>query len=298
MNASINSTLLASAADKGTRRRLRKSQFYLLLDWLIILSCLGFAAHINNGVFFFICALIVARQLVALETILHEASHGLLHAKVSCNDRLAQVLISSALLYPIEVYRRFHFQHHHEPDKKRPFGIQGYPETSTISARIIFILQGFILDMSGVSFVKLQVRVWKVYFSIRRNLIFDPYAWIVFALQINIYLLIRVCGGDLATYFILWLLPLGTRMPALLRVRSIFEHGMLLKQGKSLECARNFGGALITLLAAPHNVNYHREHHARPTLPCWDLPAVVENPSNITFLNSLRAALGSSLAKK
>jgi fatty acid desaturase len=75
-------------------------------------------------------------------------------------------------------------------------------------------------------------------------------------------------------FLIFWFLPAVTALQVLLRIRGIAEHaGYAAGQDQSRN-ARTVKPSWQTLLCAPHNVNFHVEHHLYPSVPFHRLPGL------------------------
>jgi hypothetical protein len=61
---------------------------------------------------------------------------------------------------------------------------------------------------------------------------------------------------------VLWLVPFATLTQGIQEVRLFAEHAALNP------------GLLGRLVVWPYNIQYHREHHERPSVPWYDLPRV------------------------
>jgi fatty acid desaturase len=74
-------------------------------------------------------------------------------------------------------------------------------------------------------------------------------------------------------YLVLWVLPLLTVLPPILRFRAICEHGAVTDTGSPLKAARtNYAPAWLRWALFPHHVGYHLEHHLYPAIPHYNLP--------------------------
>jgi fatty acid desaturase len=72
---------------------------------------------------------------------------------------------------------------------------------------------------------------------------------------------------------VLWLIPLGTGLQAILRLRAVCEHGALSDFSSPLTAARtNLPNWWQRFFLFPHHVNYHIEHHLYPAVPHYRLP--------------------------
>lgn len=73
--------------------------------------------------------------------------------------------------------------------------------------------------------------------------------------------------------YLLWIGAYLTTYQFCLRVRSIAEHSVVPDQQDDHRNSRTtYANFLEKLLFAPHNVNYHAEHHLLMTVPPYNLP--------------------------
>ena len=73
-------------------------------------------------------------------------------------------------------------------------------------------------------------------------------------------------------YFFFWFLPMITALQVLLRIRGIAEHAGYQQNPDQRMNARTVLNPIQTFIFAPHNVNYHIEHHLYPAVPYFKLP--------------------------
>lgn len=82
-----------------------------------------------------------------------------------------------------------------------------------------------------------------------------------------------LAAGHLRDYLLLWLLPLTTLFPLLLRLRGIAEHGAVPDTTVLLRATRTtLASPLVCWFLFPHQMNYHIEHHLYPSIPHYNLP--------------------------
>jgi fatty acid desaturase len=79
-------------------------------------------------------------------------------------------------------------------------------------------------------------------------------------------------AGHPSYYFFFWMLPMMTILQVLLRIRGIAEHAGYEPQPNQMLCSRTVVNPIQTFFFAPHQVNYHMEHHQYPSIPFFRLP--------------------------
>jgi fatty acid desaturase len=255
----------------------------VILDWLGIVLLFASAAYFHSFVVYVLCAVLIARQQLALAILMHDAAHSRLFESRVWNDYFSQILLASPLYFSMETYRKFHLKHHQDPlapDDPDLSLIGGYPISKKSLARKLS------RDLFAVSYFKF-IR----YFFFRgktrpvvlsenvgkkgRSGRFSRTQLLVFHLAVNgLFFGILYIAGHPWLYLTLWILPMMTVLQVLLRIRGIAEHAGY-QQGKDQALnSRTVVNPVQAFFFAPHNVNYHIEHHLYPGIPFLNLPKV------------------------
>src|SRR5262245_13126779 len=80
-------------------------------------------------------------------------------------------------------------------------------------------------------------------------------------------------AGHPEAYFLLWIVPALTGYSLVLRLRSIAEHAVISDPDDELRQTRTtLAPFWLRFFIAPHNVNYHLEHHLFMFVPHYNLP--------------------------
>jgi fatty acid desaturase len=129
--------------------------------------------------------------------------------------------------------------------------------------------------------------------GIERTTLYGFFVVVIFAVMLT---------GTWLELLLLWLLPLSTLAPALVRLRTICEH-LAIPNRNELDASRHTDGTLFEhLTVAPFNINYHVDHHLFPGVPYYNLPKLhallLKNPNytghailNRTYFGSGRGGL-------
>ena len=240
--------------------------------WLVI------GAAISVGVLWPLAiplmVLVIGNRQLGLFILMHDAAHGLLHAKRSLNDRVAFWFCGSEL----SRYRPYHLQHHRfvqqaeDPDLvlSAPFPI------TPVSLR-----RKIMRDLTGQTFFKQRFGLLAGQLASRSPdkpllpllmtevgeqrefLVFNSLCFALFAV-----------AGLWWAWVLMWLLPMATWLPLVSRLRNIAEHALIVQNGTDpLRHARTTQASWMErLFIAPYWVNYHGEHHMFTQIPCWNLP--------------------------
>lgn len=261
----------------------KKAFLSLFLDWLFVALIFIICARYPNPLIIVISMILIARTQLALALLMHDASHFRLFSNRKINDYTAQFLCCGPIFFSLYSYRNNHLKHHKNPlasDDPDITLIGGYPITQKSFLRKI------LRDLSGLSYFKFihyflyGAHKRKINMTGKKNIpIHSEIAYFgkttifssIFISNI-LLILILIYFDQFYLYFILWILPSITFLQLLLRIRGIAEHaGYQPNENQSLN-ARTIINPWQTFFFAPHNVNYHIEHHLYVAIPFYNLP--------------------------
>ena len=205
----------------------------------------------------------------ALYSILgHEAAHRLLFSKKAVNDLVGRWAVAYPAFVPLDVYRRSHFAHHkdefgpNEPDLNL---YNGYPIGRDSMRRKL------VRDAKGTT-------GWKNLKGLLlalRSATARPVALKILASQVVVLAVLLAIGGWSRwwLYPVLWLAPWMTVWRVLNRLRSIAEHGGMMRSTDrrlTTHVVRQSWSARFWIV--PFNTGWHLAHHADMGVPFQDLP--------------------------
>lgn len=269
-----------------TRRDLR-GLWEVLKSWGIIVITFTVVFQWPN-VFTVIIALFVlgGRQL-GISVLMHDSSHKSLFRSSGLNDFFGKWFGGYPLWTDMLRYRPYHVRHHvhtgldEDPDTNLT---KGFPAGKKSLSRKIF------RDLSGLTGVKTftalmmmhlgylefdqgnnpqsidqSKRSWAEFFrTAYKNLIGPLVANIILFLVLSIFS---------PFLYLLWVGAYLTAFQFSTRVRSIAEHSMVNHPKDPYENTRTtYANVFERMIFAPHNVNYHAEHHMLMGVPCYNLP--------------------------
>lgn len=249
----------------------------VLWTWAWIVGCFALYIVHPSLITFVIAWVIMSGRHLALAILMHEGAHGLLLRNKTWNDRIGQWLTAYPTMTDMLLYRRAHFQHH------RHTWTDQDPDRALAEA----------LPVSPASFRRKMLRDLSGQTALTRYRILSRYAagldprkkglegkplWQVlraFAssqrgfLITNAVLLVGLTlAGRPDAYLLIWWLPALTGFSVVLRIRSIAEHACVSDTSDPLRQTRTtLAPGWLRFLIAPHNVNYHLEHHLFMTVP-------------------------------
>lgn len=254
----------------------------LVFDWLLIAANFALLIVFPHPITYVLCFLFLARQQLALAILMHDAAHRRLAQKVAINDFLGQFLTAAPLFFSMYSYQKLHLKHHIDPlapDDPDLSLIGGYP----ISKKSF--LRKILRDATGLSYLKF-IRYF-IYMARNRKHANPakptakpasggkmPLWLVVFSMFFMNGILLGVISYFASPwlYVFFWFLPMITALQVLLRIRGIAEHAGYQQNSDQRVNARTVLNPIQTFIFAPHNVNYHIEHHLYPAVPYFRLP--------------------------
>lgn len=264
--------------------RLRPHRFALSLAWTWGWIAVCFAAYLYRpGIVTALAGIVIisGRQL-GLAILMHDAAHVLLARNKAWNDRLAQWLCAYPLMLDTVLYRMVHLQHHKHTWTERDPDL-GLAKPFPISRRSF--RRKLLRDLTGQTGVKYFYGLIRLYAGLsprgkgRGGRTMGQLARTFWARQHGFVLINAALLGGCAlaghpeAYLLLWLVPMLTGYQLVLRLRSIAEHAAVSDPTRELEQTRTtLSPALVRFFIAPHNVNYHLEHHVYQFIPHYNLP--------------------------
>lgn len=254
----------------------------VILDWAIVIIAIAICEKFWSWPLYLLVIVIIGSRQHALAILMHEAVHYRFASSKFWNDLLANVLTSYPLLVSLERYRDFHLEHHlhtngpGDPERISLVDPSRRPPFSPLSFWLYTVI-----DLIGLT--SFRVVLSASYFSFMRkprsgrNGFHQPQVvWGTLQRPLFSLLMIVVIlkAGCLWGVLIYWLVPMGTYLNAVLRIRSLAEHqGLPFRD--NLGGTRNvIVGPIAAFFLAPHNVNYHLTHHLYPSVPCYNLARV------------------------
>jgi len=272
-----------------------KASFYIFSDWLIIIFSFVIAIHFPNPFVILLCAIIIARTQLALALIMHDGVHSRLYNNRIINDFVGQFFSAGPIMFSFFSYKHNHLKHHKDPlvkDDPDITLIGGYPISLKSFLRKIF------RDLCGISYFKFikyflyssHKRRKNVSANLSSNHLTNtqgnmPLWLITFSIVFSNFLIfICLYYSGHPIYYLLWILPTMTILQFLLRIRGIAEHAGYQPNSNQMLNARTIVNPIQTFFFAPHNVNYHIEHHIYVAIPFYNLPKAHELLMKQNFL--------------
>lgn len=220
--------------------------------------------------------------------IMHDTSHYALFESKEANERWGNWLGGYPIFIDLRRYRPYHMQHHVRTGREDDPDLlltRGYPTSKASMAR------KFLRDLTGITGIKAFFGLMLMHAGLLRFNLGNKVEWLKKEERRGLWHLIefvRNLSGPLVAnalifsivwfvgapwLYLLWIGAYLTTYQFCLRVRSIAEHSVVPDQQDDHRNSRTtYANFLEKLLFAPHNVNYHAEHHLLMTVPPYNLP--------------------------
>jgi len=239
----------------------------VVLAWVHALATIGAAVWIGHPVAYGAAFVLMGPVFARFAIIAHEAAHKLLFTDKRMNDEIGRWLLAYPAFVPMEAYRRGHFAHHkdefgpNEPDMNL---YEGYPITRASFVRKLR------RDATGSSGWKNL----KGLLSAFRAPLARPMAARIAVAQVPL-VVAAVVLGRWWLYPLLWLGPWLTTWRVINRLRSIAEHGGMIRSKDRRLTTHNVRQSwLARFWLVPLNTGWHLAHHVDMGVPWRNLPAL------------------------
>ncbi|HLP21701.1 MAG TPA: fatty acid desaturase family protein [Chitinophagales bacterium] len=265
-----------------------KAAFEVFHTWAWIAFAFALSGFFPNPFTIIISLFILGGKQLACAIILHDCSHDSMFTSRKVNRFVGNWFGAYPIMHDVDKYRPYHIQHHihtgldEDPDSPLT---TGYPTTG------MSMLRKFLRDFFGPTGIKSNVAVLLMQLGVlkyslngkaeRASLKDKSLGQILLAALKNIagpvaanlilFLILFACGQP--WLYLLWPAAMFTTNNFSLRVRSMAEHSMVDDRSNPHKNTRTtYANFIERILFAPHNVNYHAEHHLCMGAPSYNLP--------------------------
>lgn len=265
-----------------------KAALEILHTWAWIAFAMALVYFFPNILTVVIGLFILGGKQLACAIIMHDASHYSLFTNKKLNEFVGNWLGGYAIMNDVERYRPYHQEHHlntgldTDPDLSLT---KGYPTT------VASMIRKIVRDLVGATGIKTQLALLAIHFGVLKytlakeiirikndntplstrvtTIVRNLYGPVIF--QVLFFSIFYLIGAPYL--YLLWVGALLTTFNFSLRVRSIAEHSVVEDSTNPKRNTRTtYANFFEKILFAPHNVNYHLEHHMMMGVPPYNLP--------------------------
>ena len=262
--------LSAEELKQVTSRNELKAASIVLFDWAVIIGLLVLAGLYPNPLVYLVVVILLGGRQMAFGVLIHETGHKTFFSSQRANEFVGTWLSGYWVFSDKDAYMQGHLVHHHatgtpdDPDLKNYWD---YPVSqSRFSRKVTRDLTGQLGWRRLRSIYRSLRRLDQLPVNIRRTLIRS--------LVCNLALLAICAAFGQAWLYLLWVIAFMTSHMLIARIRQISEHAAV-PDLYDLDPRKNtrtiYINPLERLLVAPHDLNYHLEHHLLPSVPIYRL---------------------------
>jgi fatty acid desaturase len=241
--------------------------------WLVILLAMAASIVTGNLLVTIVAIAVIAGRQLALNNMVHEASHYLVARDKGVNDLVSDIFFAAPHMISTEGYRAKHLPHHQylgHPPEDEEFKARFLFRGRRFFWRSLWVLIGGSSIVTAASYGRgaASANVWRS----RVLIVLTNGALVLYCWSL----------GSPWAYVYLWLLPLLTLAGYLGTLRVVAEHQPLSYAQSPEEdftspleppLTRSIpAGPVARFFIAPLNFCYHLEHHSFPGLPYPSLP--------------------------
>ncbi len=221
----------------------------------------GLAGHLNVWWAYLVAFFVLGSGHARLNILGHEAAHRLLFSNRAAND-----LVGRTLAYPtfqaLMAYRRSHFAHHRDemgPEEPDLALYSGYPIPPDSARRKLR------RDATGVSAYK---NFRGLFGAFRKGAREAQYIMAVQVLMLGVSIAVMR-----PLMYVVWILSWSTLWRVSNRVRSIAEHGGMIRSSDRRLTTHVIRQSLLARMCiVPYNTGWHLAHHVDMGVPWRNLP--------------------------
>ena len=245
----------------------------IAFDWAVIAAAIAVSSWAASPFVYVFAVLVIAGRMHALGIIIHEFAHYRFIADKKRSDLIGDIVLAWPLGTTVDAYRKNHLAHHRytntdqDPDWTVKFGTQHFTFPQRWQYALANVIGYLILVNSYRDLKSIFSRLNKDQDKLPRDYRLKRLAFYVVVLGI-----IGLFGAwkGLLLY---WIVPYFTVLLLLLYLRSVAEHFGSMDYDSELGSSRTvYPHFWEKAFLAPHNVNYHLDHHLYPSVPFYNLP--------------------------
>jgi fatty acid desaturase len=251
--------------DELRRINARRNALTVAFTWMQIVATIAAAVLINHPLIWIGAFVLQGRAFSLLLILGHESAHRLLFTNKRVNDWVGGWLLAAPGFTPIALYRRSHMAHHRDefgPNEPDIAFYRGYPSGTRP------LLRRLTRDAVGISGYKNLVPL----VSALRKSASRPTALRIVGAQV-VLLAIATALGRPWLYLVLWLGPWMTVWRVINRLRSIAEHGGMMRSNDKRQTTHVVTQHwLARFWIVPFHTGWHLAHHMDSGVPWRNLP--------------------------
>jgi fatty acid desaturase len=243
----------------------------LSLDWAVIAMAIALSSYFGGVWSYLLAVAVIAGRMHGLGVLTHEAAHFRFLKDRKVADAIADLFIAWPIMATVEGYRQNHLAHHQHTntDKDPDWAVKLGTTAYTFPQRVWVVVLNLLGYLIAVSSVRDLAHILPRVAGTKQT---GRYRLARFGYYLAAATLITVLG-IWKGFLLYWIVPYMTLFLLFLYIRSVAEHFGSMDYDEQLGSTRTVIPYLWErCFFAPHNVNYHLEHHLFPGVPFYNLP--------------------------
>ena len=260
----LNTRAMATRDLRDELRRISNVRSACTVAGAVVMSfgVVGLAGYLHTWWAYLGAFVLMGRGHAALTILGHEAAHRLLFSKRSWNDAVGRWVLAYPTLQAMLAYRRSHVAHHRDemgPEEPDLLLYAGYPVPPDSWRRKLR------RDLLGVSAYK---NVRAIFGAARDGASEARQMLAVQALLLGVSVIVMR-----PLMYVVWLLAWSTLWKMSNRLRSVAEHGGLIRSDDRRQTTHVIRQSLLARFwMVPYNTGWHLAHHVDSGVPWRNLP--------------------------
>lgn len=241
-------------------------------DWLLIAAAITASEYARNPFVYLAAIMLIGGRMHGFGVLMHEAAHYRMVRNRFAGDWISDIFAAWPIMVTTDGYRRNHLAHHRfantddDPDWVSKIGDPAFTFPQKLR-RLALRIAGYLLAVNSVrDIASIFPRLAKCGRStLRYKLLRASYygAWAA------LFTVLGIWKG----FLLYWAVPFLTMLFMFQHIRSVAEHFARMDYSHELTSTRTVRPYFWERwFFAPHNINYHLEHHLYPGVPFYNLP--------------------------
>ena len=242
----------------------------VVFDWCIIIGTFVLLSVYPNPLTILIGIFVLGARQLGLGVIVHETGHRTLFASQKMNDFVGNWLAGYWVFSNKETYMNGHLGHHknagteNDPDLAN---YKNYPVSRKSLTRKVT------RDLTGQLGWRRIRSIGRTFFKLNKLDQQNRQAFLR-SVGVNVLMLSTLAFFGIGWVYLVWVIAFMTSHMLVVRIRQIAEHAAVPNKF-SLDARENtrtlYINRLERFLIAPHQVNFHMEHHMLASVPIYRL---------------------------
>ena len=247
----------------------------VLFDWFIIVATFVLLATYTNPITILLGVFVIGARQLGLGVTVHETGHRTFFSSATMNNFVGNWLAGYWIFSNKETYMQVHLKHHQEAGTENDPDLNNYRRypVSRTSLR-----RKFTRDLTGQLGWRRVKSIGRAFTKLKK-MDSQNRQFFLRSFGVNLVMLLALTLFGAPWLYLVWITAFMTSHMLVVRIRQIAEHAAVPNMF-SLDARENTRTLYISWLErffiAPHQVNFHLEHHMLASVPIYNLKKMHE----------------------